>query len=164
MLPHHIKHSKTMIWSHIILFNLLNLLQVLNLADNWYLKRRNLSQKKVGSFENLLWLLFCLLVQLLIAKVIVMFSKPSNTISANEIWRCVKSYQIGYIRTRSEADATWNEMLNDQRLTEQPKDEISFYSDAEMELNKSFIASFMKEWKPLIEQEIFSPIQEESYN
>jgi hypothetical protein len=66
-----------------------------------------------------------------------MFSKPPDTVSANEIWRCVKRNQIGYIRTRSEADATWNDMLNDKRLTEEPREEDSFYSGAEMELNKS---------------------------
>jgi hypothetical protein len=42
MLPDHIKHSKTMIWSHIILFNLLNILQVLVVANNWTLYRKSL--------------------------------------------------------------------------------------------------------------------------
>ena len=42
MLPDHIKHSKTMIWSHIILFILFNVLQVLVVANNWTLYRKSL--------------------------------------------------------------------------------------------------------------------------
>lgn len=42
MLPDHIKHSKTMIWSHIILFNLFNVLQVLLVANHWTLYRKSL--------------------------------------------------------------------------------------------------------------------------
>jgi len=41
MLPSHIKHSKTMIWSHIILFNLLNVLQILVVANSWVLYQKS---------------------------------------------------------------------------------------------------------------------------
>ena len=35
MLPNHIKHSKVMIWSHIILFNLFNIFEMVVVAFNW---------------------------------------------------------------------------------------------------------------------------------
>jgi hypothetical protein len=36
MLPSHIKHSKAMIWSHIVLFNLFNIVELVVVALNWW--------------------------------------------------------------------------------------------------------------------------------
>ena len=36
MLPHHVKHSKVMIWSHIVLFNLFNLIELVVVAITWW--------------------------------------------------------------------------------------------------------------------------------
>jgi len=35
MLPQHIRHNKVMIWSHIVLFNLFNLIELVLVAVNW---------------------------------------------------------------------------------------------------------------------------------
>ena len=75
-----------------------------------------------------------------------MFSKSTDSFSSNEIWKCVKSFSVGYVRTRSEADAAWEELYKDERLTAQPEDDPEFFlSSNEIELHKSMLVSFMKE-------------------
>jgi len=105
-LPMHIHHNVAMIWSHLILFNLYNIVEICLVCYSWYslTVQDNKVQTTLGLwiFETLLAVGFAM--QALIAKVLVMFSKPVDDPKAKEVWACVTHTSVvGRLLTRGEA-------------------------------------------------------------
>ncbi len=87
-----------MIVSHIVLFNLFILVGVAYEVYFWCsIEKKHSNLKALAIFFDI-WMSCGLLVQTLIAKAIVMFSKPSGNASTNQIWQCVVDHPIGHIR------------------------------------------------------------------
>jgi hypothetical protein len=114
MLPSHIKHNVAMIWSHLIFFNLFNSVEFCLVCYSWY-SVQDMNQEVQTTlglwiFETLLAVGF--LMQALIARVLVMFSKDSNDPKAKEVWACVTHISVvGRILTRGEALEAMEEVL-----------------------------------------------------
>jgi len=110
MLPRHIKHNKVMIWSHIVLFNLFSLIEVVVVVFDWLVLATS-SDRELSLISVKTWMVCGIFVQLLIAKVIVMFSK--STEDTKEIWSCVMDQDIGHIRNDRETLLAWNQLMED---------------------------------------------------
>lgn len=105
-LPSHIHHNVVMIWLHLILFNLFCIVEICLVCYSWYsLAVKNITDPNkagVWIFETLLAVGFAM--QALIARVLVMFSRPVDDPKAKEVWACVtNSSVIGRLMTRGEA-------------------------------------------------------------
>jgi hypothetical protein len=81
-LPHHLKVDKKMMLSHLILFNLFSAFELALVIMSWL--RLNEEWARHHMFST--WLVTGFLVQLLIAAVIVKFSKPTENAKTKEVW------------------------------------------------------------------------------
>jgi uncharacterized membrane protein len=96
-LPYHLKKDTNMIWSHLILFNLLTVFELALVITGWHDYR---IRDNEALFMTTAFFGFC--VQLLIAAVIVKFSNPSNKAKTNKVWTCALDYS-------SSRDTSWTE-------------------------------------------------------
>ncbi len=141
-----------MIWSHLILFNLFSVVELaLEVKEG-----RDGLDSSFPLFQ--IWLFTGFFEQLLIAYVIVTFSKSANRAKTKEIWSCMMDYSVGKVRNNRESAQVWKEMIEDSRFKayEQEDNVIKsgLYTYEEIDLHKSMLAGFIKCWTPSIEREI----------
>jgi hypothetical protein len=128
-----------------VLFNLFSIVELVVVALNWwYILTPSQQTERTGAILMYVWLTCGFFVQLLIAKVIVMFSKSTDNENTKEIWQCVIDHSIGHIRDSFDTKRAWKELREDLSLNNFDSElGESVYTDAEIELNKAILAGFL---------------------